>query len=623
MPEENLNKASSILKIWESYNYPIFRRLEFACYSLLVADKRFYKKAIERLLSGRGWWIWSSSTQKELYVLLKALTPAIKAETEYTTKLLSVIVNGPPKEMFRENIDAVEWDNIKKRSIYDHLEKLIEYGWKLNQPAKDTLEKIRREYPKWKPIKGEKGEFPTWMESGWGIKPDRDPKAWLDMTASEICDELLEPGYRSEEKFESWSQAIAINPNKGLELIHHLIESKIYEESIWRHTLQAYHENYKKDENLKSIWTFIDDIPDEVTETQPYLLVYSFKTDSKDFYDNPEKFFHLFDKFFRFAIDDNVDLSGDDLISQALNHRLGYLIDALFNYLWSKKPQKDQKIPEDIKDRMNKIISSSTNASALGKILIASRISSFFVIDPDWCKEYVIKFFSWSNPLAVHMWQAYLWSARVNADFLTATKEAWIESYSHFSEFAKTRAEENLCQVLAIVMLDLPDLLTEEQTRELLYNLNQEGLPHVIEYFKRRIMTVEDPATYWNNTIEPIINNYWPKDLHMQDKYTSRELSLLIIETKDSFSKAFRAISGILKPSDDISYISHNLEESELPEKYPETVLSLLNKVVSEKAEWGFDEVRIVLDRVVKSKPDITSDPEYSQLNELLLRKKV
>jgi len=223
----------------------------------------------------------------------------------------------------------------------------------------------------------------------------------------------------------------------------------------------------------------------------------------------------------------------------------------------------------------------------------------------------------------VHVWQSYLWAGRINSEFLYAVKASWIDCYSRFDCFTKSRSEENLCKLLAIVMLDFPDLLSDEEIKKLFYNLPERGLPHVIEYFKDRLMTVDDPPSYYAKTIHSIIISYWPKDVSKQSSDTSFQIALLAIATKKGFPKALETLSDYIIKTEEISHMAYRIKETNLPVDFPEGVLCLLYKTVSENTLWGFDLVREALNRCTQTKPDIKNSSKYKQLNEILMRKGV
>ena len=113
-------RARLAAESWWEQPYSVFKRLALfaaAHGSVISADEAF-----EWLLDEDGRWVWSVETQREMSRLLVALAPRLNGEA--MAELESVILEGPPREMFRDDLEDEQWQLLVEREVWLRLSKL-------------------------------------------------------------------------------------------------------------------------------------------------------------------------------------------------------------------------------------------------------------------------------------------------------------------------------------------------------------------------------------------------------------------------------------------------------------------------------------------------------------------
>ncbi|MFZ5564360.1 MAG: SIR2 family protein, partial [Thermodesulfobacteriota bacterium] len=125
-------RARRAAEEWWQQPYPVFKRLAF----FAAAQKNIFppRQGLNWILADDGWWLWAVETTRETLRLLVALAPQLSPLQ--TTKMEQAILTGPPREMFKDDIDPEELTRIVDREVWLRLAKLEKSGAKLGTAAK-------------------------------------------------------------------------------------------------------------------------------------------------------------------------------------------------------------------------------------------------------------------------------------------------------------------------------------------------------------------------------------------------------------------------------------------------------------------------------------------------------
>ncbi len=162
-------RARLAAEAWWQAPYPLFRRMAFfaASQEHIMPSRR----ALDWLLADEHWWLWSVETEREAMRLLTALAP--KLDEPGLSELEQAVLAGPPRAMFKDDIEPERWTWIVEREIWLRLAKMARSGAILGTTGKERLDDLSARYPQWQIAADERDEFPIWSEGGW--VGDRDP----------------------------------------------------------------------------------------------------------------------------------------------------------------------------------------------------------------------------------------------------------------------------------------------------------------------------------------------------------------------------------------------------------------------------------------------------------------
>jgi hypothetical protein len=130
---------------WWQVPYPLFRRLAF--FAAAQGDHIAPHRALDWLLADNGWWLWSVETERETMRLLVVLAPKLDATS--LAELEQAILAGPPREMFKGDIQDEDWSQIVAREIWLRLAKTAKAAVLLGPTAKKRLDALSAQYPEW------------------------------------------------------------------------------------------------------------------------------------------------------------------------------------------------------------------------------------------------------------------------------------------------------------------------------------------------------------------------------------------------------------------------------------------------------------------------------------------
>ena len=138
------DQARFVAGRWSRSPYPLFRRLAFfgaAQYGVVPVNR-----GLRWLLADDGWWLWSVETRRESMRLLVALAPELCEDG--LAMLKCAILAGPPRDMYRADIDEERWTRIQEREVWLRLEKIKQNGGRLGRRFPGSFGKTLRQTPK-------------------------------------------------------------------------------------------------------------------------------------------------------------------------------------------------------------------------------------------------------------------------------------------------------------------------------------------------------------------------------------------------------------------------------------------------------------------------------------------
>ena len=168
-------RATRTAQAWFELPYPTFKRLALfaASQDACIAPEQW----VDWLLADGAWWLWSVETGREVFRLFVLQGRQLTGASQ--DRLETAILAGPPREMYRDDLEPDRWQDLVARSVWLHLAKLNSSGLALSTTAQTRLAELSSAYPQWQLAANERDEFSHWM-SGTG-DPDYEESREIDI----------------------------------------------------------------------------------------------------------------------------------------------------------------------------------------------------------------------------------------------------------------------------------------------------------------------------------------------------------------------------------------------------------------------------------------------------------
>ena len=612
--QSNPARAKKIAKDWFDQPYLTFKRL-----ALFAARHEEYISSdewVSWLLTDSSWWLWSSNTKRETMRLLvlqgKHLTPAAQEQLEIA------ILAGPPRKMFREDIESDRWQELQNRWVWLPLAKLAENGCVLGNNASQKLTDLSVANPDWKIADNESDEFFTWI-SGTGDPgyEERHPMLLIPRTLDDLVSWLKEnpDGILFSEN--DWSDVCRKEFATVLRAFCILSKDNIWPSYYWLNALQTWREEKRIQRYWRYVAPLVTQMPDKVLLDIADSVTRWLYSASKKINCHEEIFFDLCDRYL------NLEHQVSDLenltIYHAINHPIGHITNALINVWFLRKPNDNDCLPDDLRPFFARLCGMERDQYRYGRIILSRHLISFFRVDSKWTKQYLLPIMNWqqSESEARATWTGFLDSLRLYWPLLTAIKNDFLETAKHYDSLGDTFGAQYV-MLLVHAALDPTSMFEPREFRLAIEALSQKGLQRVVWALTNALDGAgEQREQYWQNCIEPFWKDIWPKNNIHISKPMTEGLARLSIAAGDKFPEALKTVINWLQPLGDPYHVLHFLEGDEILSKFPKDSLNLINKITGDQL-WSHNELDRCLNDIVKAWPQGDKDPRYKRLKSLV-----
>lgn len=618
-------RAARIAAAWFELPYSTFKRLALFAASQegCIAPRQW----VEWLLADGAWWLWAVDTRREVLRLLvqrgRRLTP------ESQERLESAILVGPPREMFRDDLEPDRWQDLVAHSVWLHLAKLNASGLTLRASGATRLAELSRLHPQWQVAANERDEFSHWM-SGTG-DPDFEDRRDVDFAPRkrrDLMQWLVQPQPERHPFYEdTWRDVCRTRFFHGLCALCDLARQNTWPTGRWREALQVWSEDGMVLRSWRYAAPLVQTMPDTVVKELAHGVTLWLQAASKSIDRHEVILLHLCQRVLDLPLGEDSGIRGGDgeaiqqPVTEAINHPIGHVTQALINLWFKREPNDGDGLPAEIGPLFAQLCDVRVQRFRHGRVLLASRLIALFRVDRRWAEQSLLPRFDWAvDPMeAKAAWEGFLWSPRLYRPLLLAFKPQFLDTARHYGELGEHG--QQFAAFLTYAALGPVDGYTAEEWRAALAALPQEGLQESAQALSQALEGAADKREeYWKHQIQPFWRDVWPKSRDLATPNVSESLARLCIAAGSEFPSALTTVLDWLRPVEHPYYVIRRLHDSGLCGRFPIHALRLLGAVVTDQP-WGAPELGQCLDLIVKANPELAHDSGYQRLLEYLRRR--
>ncbi|MGH9641461.1 MAG: anti-phage defense-associated sirtuin Dsr1 [Terriglobales bacterium] len=599
-------RAALVAESWWHTPYPLFRRLAF--FAAAQAGVIPIRRALDWLIGDRNWWMWSVETEREAMRLLVALAPRLEAEM--LRDLEEAILAGPPREMFKEDIEPDSWTRITEREIWLRLAKMKEAGAALSATGNERLTGLSVRYPEWTLSPDQRDEFPTWMGEGneWRKfvtipRRRRELVEWLRQNPNADFWQEDDWRQRCRDDFATTSCALYALASDG-----------IWPADRWREALQAWSE----EKLLRRAWRYmaptLTTVPGDVLQALAHGISWWLQAIAKTFEGHEARFFTLARRVLELDHQDGVDT--DEPVMRAINHPVGHVAEALLRWWYRRSLEDGQGLSEEIAPTFTEFCDTRIDKFRHGRVLLAAHVIALFRVDRDWTTTNLLPLFEWprSEAEARAAWEGFLWSPRLYRPLMERLKPAFLDTARHYAVLS--RHEGQYASLLTFAALDPGDTFTVAELATATRALPPDGLRDAAQALVRALEGAGDQRTdYWTNRIAPYLQAIWPRTREDVSPAIAENLGRLCVAAQDAFPEALALLRAWLQPLVHPDYVVRRLHEAALCGTHPEPALDFLSLVLGDQTQWPPGDLGACLEAIRTAAPRLETDLRFERLS--------
>ncbi len=615
--EVDAARAIRIALEWFEIPYPTFKRLAFFAASQdgLITPELW----VDWLLGDAAYWLWSIDTHREvmrLFVLQGArLSPTAQERLE------AGILTGPPRDLFRDDVDSESLQPDMDRMIWLRLAILQKSELGLGEVARDRFAELSAAYPKWQLGTNDRDEFLHWM-SGTG-DPDFDDIREIDIaprTRTELVPWLKQPPVRRGWNYEdTWRDTCRTRFFHSLFAMCDVAEEGAWPVDRWREALQVWSEEAMVLRSWRFAAPLVQRMPDNVLQELASNVTWWLETVSQSIERHEGILLDICRRvlLLPLAPDSGITQSGEPIsrpIAEAINHPIGHVTQALLHFWFKRAPNDNDALPVEIEPFFTQLCDTKVNRFRHGRVLLASRLIALFRVDRNWTETHLLPLFDWtkSSEDARAAWSGFLWSPRLYRPLLIAFKSQFLDTAEHYVELGEQGSQ--FAALLTYAALEPVDGYSAHDFRAAFAALPQDALEEAAEALTRALEGVgEQREDYWKNRVAPFWQTVWPKSRDLLTNRIAESLVSLCVAAGTEFPSALAAVYSWLQPIEHPYGAIQSLWETGLCARFPLESLRLLDAVVSDH-HWAKEQLRKCLEVIVREAPDAERDPRYRRL---------
>jgi hypothetical protein len=602
-------RAARMALDWFNAPYSTFKRLALfaATQDSCIAPDQW----VEWLVADNARWLWEPDTKREVMRLLVLKFTSLSPEAQ--TKLQAAILLGGkhPKDIGHGSVEVAE-----DVSVWRLLAKIKEGGGALGPAASECLAGLSAAHPAWQLQSHERDEFSIWS-SGTG-DPDFEMDRKIDLAPrkrKDLVGWLQQPPPPSHPlNSDTWREICRTRFFHSFSALCDLAKEGHWPAERWAVALHAWSEQGQVLRSWRFAAPLVKTMPTEVMQKIAGSVAWWMKAASDQPIDRHEDILmNLCSRILE--IQHPKWKISDQPVSDAINHPVGHVTQALLNQWLKRKLVDDGLLPPDIKPIFTQLCDVNVAQFRYARVVLASQLVTLFRVDPGWTTTHLLPLFDWSRsePEATAAWEGFLRSPRLYEPLMQAFKAQFLSTAGHYGKL--NEYGQMFAGMLTHAALEGVEGFTPEEFQLAVAALPPEGLQQVAQGLWHALASAgEQRESYWKNRVQPFWKKVWPYSKDRFAKDLVDPLALLCIKAGGEFPVALKAIRPWLQPIEDSSYVISQLETSKLCEQFPRDALALLRAVISDPPIWLPPEFKTCIDAIAQAEPGLAQRDDYKKL---------
>ncbi len=601
----NPGAAQAEVQRWLAIPYPLFRRLTF--FAATETDLFPPDVSLQWLLMNDNWWLWSVETEHESFRLLTKLAQTLPADDQRSLQF--AILAGPPRKMFRDDIEAEKLQRVLDREIWLRLAK---YKQSTNVPlAKNAAERlvhISERFPDWRLEEDESDEFPVWMgDSADWFKKLNTPKEldalenWLRIERDDLTND-------------DWSDRCKDDFPTAVAALNNLGQEGIWPTQRWRTALQAWSDLSL----LLQSWVQLRDLlitaPENVIAKIAQPLSWWLQALGKVIVDNENQFLELLRRVLATQVSQPLD-EADDLLFKAINHPVGQITDAAFRWWYRQGLEDGQGLKIEPKGIFTELCETEVLSFRYGRTILAANVVALFRVDRNWTESHLLRNFDWdvNDREARAAWSGFLWAPRLHAPLLASIKSQFLATAIHYPDLGQFGGQ--YANLLTYVALEVPEPFTKKELALATSLLSAGGLDQCARTLVQALSSAgEKRVEYWQNRIRPYLKEVWPKSVDLITRPIANSFARLCMSADGAFPDAVSELQPWLTHATGGDVTLHEFRGTSLAKRFPDAALTFLDTVLSHNRFFLADDLKECLREIIEEKPNFENDPRFERL---------
>jgi len=308
----------------------------------------------------------------------------------------------------------------------------------------------------------------------------------------------------------------------------------------------------------------------------------------------------------------------------AINGVVGMCAEALFHAVPGEKQEARSLIPDHIKSRIERLFLPPGEGSDHAVSIACNKLNWLMYVDPAWTRAHVIPMLDFEHPASEPAWNGFLCNKAPLQSLAEIVKPLLINLFPRVEEFSWDRAPSNTAAqwlgYMRVFHPDEPSGLSQREMRSILRTMSDATRNQFIFWLG---MVGQGNDNGWAKHVIPLINDDWPRERRYRTSASLRAWIGLLDDTGDSFPAVYEAVKKFLVPVETKDHpffrFTRDLDgEEPISAQFPEETLDLMDRTTPLVLTRPPYELPKVLELIAGSKPELTSDPRYLRLIDLV-----